>query len=122
MQIPYLMSGIFKEAERWMEHAAGDRTIRRYLHLVHNSVAVAAPDAPRSECASLRALIDHHYHHHRVKKTLSGGRESDRDPRGKEKNIAAVGFQRDSATPSLRSFPRERIVFARSYTMRRIIS
>lgn len=35
------------------------RTIRRYLHLVHNSIAVAAPDVPRTQCPLL-LLIDHH--------------------------------------------------------------
>lgn len=44
MQISSLMSGIFKEAERWMEHAAGTGQYDQHLHLVHNSVAVSAPD------------------------------------------------------------------------------
>lgn len=34
------MRRIFKEAERWMEHAERHRTMRRNLHLVHNSVVV----------------------------------------------------------------------------------
>lgn len=38
------MSGIFKEAERWMERAAGTGQYDQHLHLVHNSVAVSAPD------------------------------------------------------------------------------
>ena len=36
------MRRILKEAERWMEYIERHRTMRRNLHLVHNSIVVLA--------------------------------------------------------------------------------